>query len=137
MEKPKILVGVQSCSEGIMKCFTGQKHKVRGDINVLLCGDPGTAKSQFLKYTEKVAPRPVYTTGKKTPLCSDILSEHNAVHYCIQPQVCIYCCEVLTTCRRRPDRMRFVLYVVYTLCQWTTEHVCTIMLQVKVRQLLV
>ena len=43
----------------------GQKHKIRGDINVLLCGDPGTAKSQFLKYTEKVAPRPVYTTGKK------------------------------------------------------------------------
>lgn len=41
----------------------GQKHKIRGDINVLLCGDPGTAKSQFLKYTEKIAPRPVYTTG--------------------------------------------------------------------------
>lgn len=30
---------------------------------MLLCGDPGTAKSQFLKYTEKIAPRPVYTTG--------------------------------------------------------------------------
>jgi hypothetical protein len=27
-------------------------------------GDPGTAKSQFLKYLEKVAPRAVYTTGK-------------------------------------------------------------------------
>eukprot|EP00731_Ephydatia_muelleri_P001567 Em0001g1567a len=42
----------------------GGKHKVRGDINVLLCGDPGTAKSQFLKYVEKIAPRPVFTTGQ-------------------------------------------------------------------------
>merc|ERR1719187_846256 len=42
----------------------GQKHKVRGDINVLLCGDPGTAKSQFLKFTEKVAPRAVFSTGQ-------------------------------------------------------------------------
>jgi DNA replication licensing factor MCM2 len=40
------------------------KHRIRGDINVLLLGDPGTAKSQFLKYLEKVAPRAVYTTGK-------------------------------------------------------------------------
>ena len=40
------------------------KHRIRGDINVLLLGDPGTAKSQFLKYIEKTAPRAVYTTGK-------------------------------------------------------------------------
>jgi len=40
------------------------KHKVRGDLNILLCGDPGTAKSQFLKYVEKVAPRAVFTTGQ-------------------------------------------------------------------------
>eukprot|EP00953_Heterococcus_sp_UTEX-ZZ885_P031827 16665-Heterococcus_DN1.PRE.2 len=33
------------------------KHRIRGDINVLLLGDPGTAKSQ-------TAPRAVYTTGK-------------------------------------------------------------------------
>ncbi len=37
---------------------------MRGDINVLLVGDPGTAKSQFLKYAEKTAHRAVYTTGQ-------------------------------------------------------------------------
>lgn len=31
---------------------------------MLICGDPGTAKSQFLKYTEKIAPRAVFTTGQ-------------------------------------------------------------------------
>ena len=42
----------------------GGKHKIRGDINCLLLGDPGTAKSQFLKYVEQIFPRVVYTTGK-------------------------------------------------------------------------
>ena len=41
-----------------------QKHRMRGDINVLLMGDPGTAKSQFLKYVEKTAHRAVFTTGQ-------------------------------------------------------------------------
>lgn len=38
--------------------------KLRGDINVLLMGDPSTAKSQFLKFVERVAPIGVYTSGK-------------------------------------------------------------------------
>ena len=36
----------------------------RGDVNLLLLGDPGTAKSQLLKFVEKVAPIGVYTSGK-------------------------------------------------------------------------
>lgn len=42
----------------------GKKHNIRGDINVLLCGDPGTAKSQFLRYAAHTAPRAVLTTGQ-------------------------------------------------------------------------
>ncbi|RIB10881.1 minichromosome maintenance 2 [Gigaspora rosea] len=40
------------------------KHRLRGDINILMLGDPGTAKSQFLKYVEKTAHRAVFTTGQ-------------------------------------------------------------------------
>lgn len=38
--------------------------RLRGDINILLLGDPSTAKSQFLKFVERVAPIAVYTSGK-------------------------------------------------------------------------
>merc|ERR1719409_775941 len=40
------------------------RHRIRGDINTLIVGDPGLAKSQFLKYIETTSPRAVYTTGK-------------------------------------------------------------------------
>lgn len=38
--------------------------RLRGDINVLLLGDPSMAKSQFLKFATRVAPVGVYTSGK-------------------------------------------------------------------------
>lgn len=48
---------------GVAKDING-KHSIRGDINVLLLGDPGTAKSQILKYAEKTANRAVFATGQ-------------------------------------------------------------------------
>jgi len=62
-------------SEDIKRCvacllFGGSRKRLpdgltrRGDINVLLLGDPGTAKSQLLKFVERVAPIAVYTSGK-------------------------------------------------------------------------
>ncbi|KAL6867829.1 MCM2/3/5 family domain-containing protein [Trichoderma novae-zelandiae] len=50
---------------GTNKTFhKGGSPKYRGDINILLCGDPSTSKSQMLTYIHKIAPRGVYTSGK-------------------------------------------------------------------------
>jgi DNA replication licensing factor MCM5 len=48
---------------GSRKCLP-DGTRMRGDINVLLLGDPGTAKSQFLKFASRAAPTAVYTSGK-------------------------------------------------------------------------
>lgn len=65
------IYGQDNCKMALaMSLFGGvpknmnDKHRIRGDVNVLLLGDPGTAKSQLLKYAERTAPRAVYSTGK-------------------------------------------------------------------------
>jgi replicative DNA helicase Mcm len=40
--------------------------KIRGESNILMIGDPGTAKSQLLRYVATLAPRALYTSGKGT-----------------------------------------------------------------------
>jgi replicative DNA helicase Mcm len=63
--------GMEQEKEAIaLQMFGGvaKKHsdgiRVRGDIHALIVGDPGTAKSQLLRYVAEVAPRAIYTSGK-------------------------------------------------------------------------
>ncbi|CAG8635118.1 4422_t:CDS:10, partial [Gigaspora rosea] len=67
------IYGLDDIKKGILlQLFGGTRKKFersgsphyRGDVNVLLVGDPGTAKSQMLQYVHKIAPRGVYTSGK-------------------------------------------------------------------------
>uniref|UniRef100_A0AC35TL03 DNA replication licensing factor MCM4 n=1 Tax=Rhabditophanes sp. KR3021 TaxID=114890 RepID=A0AC35TL03_9BILA len=43
---------------------SGERAKYRSEINMLLCGDPGVAKSQMLQYVFNLIPRGQYTSGK-------------------------------------------------------------------------
>ncbi|VEN42706.1 unnamed protein product [Callosobruchus maculatus] len=50
---------------GTKKTFTiSGRTNFRAEINILLCGDPGTSKSQLLQYVYNLVPRSQYTSGK-------------------------------------------------------------------------
>jgi len=64
------IYGYEEVKEAIMYLLFGgvpkerEGTKIRGEINVLLVGDPGTAKTQLLKFVQSVAPRGVYCSGR-------------------------------------------------------------------------
>jgi replicative DNA helicase Mcm len=66
------IYGYEHIKEAIMYLLFGGVSKslpditVRGEMNSLLIGDPGTAKSQLLQYVAKIAPRGLYTSGRGT-----------------------------------------------------------------------
>src|SRR3989338_1104437 len=50
---------------GVKKVLPGGMN-IRGNIHVLLVGDPGVAKSQLMQAVDKIAPKSIYTAGKTT-----------------------------------------------------------------------
>jgi len=66
------IYGYDHIKESIMYLLFGGVSKVlpditiRGEMNALLVGDPGTAKSQLLQYVARIAPRGLYTSGRGT-----------------------------------------------------------------------
>ena len=55
---------------------------LRGDINILMVGDPGTAKSEILKYVARVAPRGLFTSGRGSTaagLTAAVVKEKNGM----------------------------------------------------------
>lgn len=68
------IMGHEIHKEAILLSVVGSSSKktkdgrtIRGDIHLLLAGDPSTGKSELLKYVhDNVAPRSVWATGKRT-----------------------------------------------------------------------
>lgn len=66
------IYGYDNIKEAIMYLLFGGVPKslpdivIRGELNALLVGDPGTAKSQLLQYVSRIAPRGLYTSGRGT-----------------------------------------------------------------------
>lgn len=61
-DKEKEAIALQLFS-GVAKVLP-DGSRIRGDIHILLVGDPGTAKSMILRYVTRIAPRGVYTAGR-------------------------------------------------------------------------
>ncbi|WP_135824884.1 LAGLIDADG family homing endonuclease [Halorussus ruber] len=70
----------------ILQLFSGvTKHlpdesRIRGDLHMLLIGDPGTGKSQMISYVENIAPRSVYTSGKGSSSAGLCVTGDTVVH---------------------------------------------------------
>ncbi len=66
------IYGYEHIKEAIMYLLFGGVPKqladitIRGELNTLLIGDPGTAKSALLVYVARIAPRGLYTSGRGT-----------------------------------------------------------------------
>ena len=85
--------GAMDIKRAVLLMLFGGMHKetdegisLRGDINVLVVGDPSCAKSQFLKYVSSFLPRAIYTSGKSSSaagLTATVAKEPETGEFCI------------------------------------------------------
>jgi len=70
----------------MLQLFSGvTKHlpdesRIRGDLHMLLIGDPGTGKSQMISYVQNIAPRSVYTSGKGSSAAGLCVTGDTKIH---------------------------------------------------------
>jgi DNA replication licensing factor MCM6 len=86
--------GHETIKKGLLLMLLGGVHKttkdgikLRGDTNVLIVGDPSTAKSQFLKYIHGFAENCVYTAGKASSsagLTASVQRDSETGEFCIE-----------------------------------------------------
>ncbi|HMD79486.1 MAG TPA: minichromosome maintenance protein MCM, partial [Nitrososphaerales archaeon] len=84
-----VILGHLSEKEAILLLLAGggatvlpDGTKLRGDINCLFVGDPGTGKSELLKFASQVAPRGLYASGRGTTaagLSAAVIREKNVL----------------------------------------------------------
>ena len=84
-----VILGHQAEKEAILLLLAGGSAtvlpdgtKLRGDINCLFVGDPGTGKSELLKFASQVAPRGLYASGRGTTaagLSAAVIREKNVL----------------------------------------------------------
>lgn len=79
-EMEDVKKGILCLLFGGAKSEQGAAHgRFRGELNMLMCGDPGTAKSQLLQCVHRISPRGIYTSGKGSSavgLTASIAKDH-------------------------------------------------------------
>lgn len=66
----------------------GNRAFFRSALNVILCGDPGVAKSQLLTQVHQIAPRGIYTSGKGSSsvgLTAFVVQDHDTGETVLEP----------------------------------------------------